>query len=111
MAITTSAITANKNSDQFQASYSDVFQITATLSFAEIVAGAEDTGSITATGVALGDHIIAYGFNADPEENIFFYQVYVTAANTIAVSATNTSGSNDTPGPTQIKIVVGRPKF
>lgn len=111
MAITTSAVVANKTSDQFQGSYSDLMNITATLAFAEIATGAEDTGSITATGVALGDHVIAYGFNADPEENIFFYQVYITAANTIAVSATNTSGSNDTPGPTQIKIVVGRPKF
>lgn len=111
MAITTSAVRAVKASDQFQGSYEYLMNVTATLSWAAIGAGAEDTGSITATGVALGDHVIGFGFNADPEENIFFYQVYVTAANTLAVSCTNASGSSDTPGPTQIKIVVGRPKF
>lgn len=111
MAITVSATKAVRTSDQFQGSYQNLYNITAALSFAAIAAGAEDTGDITAPGVALGDHVIAYGFSADAEENIFFYNVFVSAANTISVSATNVSGSSDTPAPGTIKIVVGRPKF
>jgi len=112
MAITVSAVTKKEQgSKQFQGAYSEMFTVTATLSFAAIGAAAEDSGAITVPGVALGDHIISYGFNVDAEENIFFFNPSVSAANTVTLSVTNASGSSDTPAPTQIKLLVGRPNW
>jgi hypothetical protein len=111
MAITVSAIKPSGGAKSYRGAYSNQKYVTATLSFASIAAAAEDTGDITVPGVLTGDHVIAYGFNADPEENIFFYQVFVTAANTVTLSVTNASGSSDTPAPTQIKFIVGRPTW
>ena len=91
--------------------YSGFWTTSSTLAFAAIAAGAEDSGSIIVTGVALGDHIVSFGFNTDPEENIFIYNPMVTAADTVTLSVTNLSGSSDTPTPTQIKLLIARPKW
>lgn len=112
MAITVSGTTyRGPERGQFQAQFTELFGVTATLAFAEITAGAEDTGAITVPGVALGDAVIAYSFNLDAEPNVFAYQVIVSAANTVEVTATNLSGSSDTPAPTNIKVLVGRPAW
>lgn len=111
MAITVSSPSSERGVKQFRGAYKEMWEVTATLAFAAIAAAAEDTGDITVPGVAVGDHIIGYGFNADSEENIFFYNVKVSAADTVSLSATNASGSSDTPAPTQIKLLIGRPAW
>jgi len=88
-----------------------MWEVSATLSFASIAAGAEDTGDITVSGVAVGDQVIAFGFNADPEENIFLFNPMVSAADTVSLSVTNLSGSTDTPLPTEVKLLIGRPSW
>ena len=109
MAITISSVDKKlQGSQQFQGIFKEMWAVTATVSFA---AAAEDTGAITVPGVAVGDMVVALGFNADPEENIFFYQAMVSAANTVSLSFTNASGTSDTPGPTQIKLLIGRPSW
>lgn len=112
MAITISSVDKKlQGSQQFQGIFKEMWAVTATVSFAAAAAAGEDTGAITVPGVAVGDMVVALGFNADPEENIFFYQAMVSAANTVSLSFTNASGSSDTPGPTQIKILIGRPSW
>lgn len=110
MAITVSAVKSGSGG-QFRGLYTNQKTVTATLSFAAIGAAAEDSGAITVPGVLVGDHVIAYGFNDDPEENIFFYQPMVTAANTVTLSVTNASAGSDTPLPTKIKMLIGRPTW
>ena len=112
MAITVSSVDKKEQGlGQFQGVYSEMWKVTATLSFAAIGAAAEDSGAITVNGVAVGDHILSYGFNADPEENIFFYNPSVSAANTVTLSVSNLSAGSDTPLPTQVKLLVGRPNW
>jgi len=110
MAITVSAIKQGTGG-QFRGIYSNLKTVTATLAFAAIGASAEDSGAITVPGVLVGDHVISYGFNDDPEENIFMYNPMVTAANTVTLSCTNVSAGSDTPLPTKIKLLVGRPTW
>lgn len=113
MAVTTSAININRDRKQFHGAFVEQWFVEMTLAFAAVGDGAEDTGTATVAGldVSKGDAVIAYGFNADAEENIFFYQVYVSADNTLAISVTNTSASNDTPGPTKMWVLIGRPAW
>jgi hypothetical protein len=97
---------------QFQGMYKEMWTATVTTAFdTGITAAAEATFTVTIPGLALGDHVVSYGFNADPEENIFFVNCAVSAANTLAISMTNASGSTDTPGWTQMKFVIGRPSW
>ena len=110
MAITVSDIKTH-NHESPLGLYKGFWTAKATLSFASITAGAWDSGTITITGVDLGDHVVSYGLNLDPEENIFIYNVLITAADTVTLSVYNESGSGDTPAPTEIKLVVGRPQW
>ena len=111
MAITVSSPSVDRGARQFQGAFKEMWQVTATLSFAAIGAGAEDTGDITVNGVAVGDSVIAFAVNADPEENIFVYNPMVSAANTVSFSVTNLSGSSDTPAATEVKLLIGRPNW
>ena len=61
MAITVSSPSVQRGREQFGGFYSDFWEVTATLSFAAIAAGAEDTGDITVNGVAVGDQVIGFG--------------------------------------------------
>ena len=100
MAITVSSPSVDRGARQFQGAFKEMWQVTATLSFAAIGAGAEDTGDITVNGVAVGDSVIA-----------FVYNPMVSAANTVSLSVTNLSAGSDTPAATEVKLLIGRPNW
>jgi hypothetical protein len=91
--------------------YKGFWTATATLSFASINSSAWDSGTVTIAGIKLGDHIVSWGLNQDPEAGIFFWDVFITSADTVTIGVYNESGSGDTPAPTEIKLVIGRPQW
>ena len=112
MAFTTStAILAQEASTQFQGSFTKLWNVTATINPASIAAAAEDTGTITVTGVAVGDMIVAYAPGVDLTFSALV-NVWVSAANTVTISISNVHASSalDLASST-CKFVIGRPSF
>lgn len=112
MAFTTSTVlTQTKASQQFQDSFSEIWQVTATVNPASVAAGAEDTGTLTVTDVALGDMVLGFAPGVDLTVDAGV-MVYVSAANTITISLTNRHASNALDlGSSTWKFLIGRPKF
>ncbi len=112
MAFTTSTVVRSERGvRQFGGAYSDMWVATLTVDPASIAAGAEDTGTFTIPGVAVGDHIISYGAAVNPTIDAEVH-VYVSAANTLTIRISNLNGSTalDLASSTW-KVVIGRPAF
>lgn len=112
MAFTTSTVlTQTKGSQQFQDHFSEIWQVTATINPASVAAGAEDTGTLTVTDVALGDMILGYSPGVDLTVDAGV-QVWVSAANTVTISLTNRHATIALDLATSTwKFLIGRPKF
>ena len=112
MAFTTATVAAVKQgTEQFRGMFSEMWQLTLTVDPASIAAGAEDTGSFTVPGLAVGDMVLGVGpgvnLTADAE-----VLAYVSAANTLIIRISNLNASTalDLASSTW-KVVVGRPAF
>ena len=101
-----SAITSRRGNDQFRGIFSDTWAITCTLDTAEIADQATGTDTVTVPGVALGDMVI--GLSAGVSEGGLVRRAYVSAANTVTIASTNTTGGAVNLASTTVKLVIGR---
>lgn len=112
MPFTTATVAAVKQGgEQFRGVYSEIWQATLTVDPASIAAGAEDTGSFTIPGLAVGDMVLGVGpgvnLTADAE-----VLAYVSAANTLIIRISNLNASTALDlGSSTWKVVIGRPAF
>jgi hypothetical protein len=110
MAFTTSTVTrVEQGNKQLQGAFSEMWFVTATVDPSSVAAGAEDTGTLTVPGVALGDIVIGYapGVNQTIDAD---FNVFVSAANTVTIRLSNLNAASalDLASSTW-KIMVGRP--
>lgn len=113
MSLAFSSANVDRQRKQLGGLFKDMWMVEATMAGGAIAAAAEDTATVTVSGVDVskGDSVMCYGFNADPEPNIFNWEVQVSADNTLEFAVTNLSGSSDTPGPTKVWALVVRPNW
>jgi hypothetical protein len=110
MAFTTSTVTrVEQGNKQWQGMFTETWLVLATIDPSSVAAGAEDTGTLTVPGVALGDMVISYAptVNQTVDADI---NVFVSAANTLTVRLSNLNGAAalDLASSTW-HILVGRP--
>lgn len=112
MPFTTATVASVKQGrEQFQGVFSELWQLTLTVDPASIAAGAEDTGTFTVPGLALGDIVLGVGPGVDLTVNAEVL-AYVSAANTLTIRISNLNASTALDlGSSTWKIVVGRPAF
>lgn len=103
---TASAVTSRRGNDQFRGIFSDTWVVTATLNAGSLVDGAGETDDITIPGVALGDMVI--GMSAGVSEAGLVRRAYVSAADTVTIATTNTTGGAVDLASTTVKLVIGR---
>jgi len=101
-----SAITSRRGNDQFRGIFSDTWAVTCTLDTAEIADQAAATDTVAVPGVALGDMVI--GMSAGVSEAGVVRRAYVSAASTVTIATTNTTGGAVNLASTTVKLVIGR---
>lgn len=101
-----SAITSRRGNDQFRGIFSDTWAVTCTLDTAEIADQAAATDTVAVPGVALGDMVI--GMSAGVSEAGVVRRAYVSAADTVTIATTNTTGGAVNLASTTVKLVIGR---
>ncbi len=100
------AITSRRGNDQFRGLFTDTWAVTATLDSASVADQAAATDTVAVPGVALGDMVI--GMSAGVSEAGVVRRAYVSAANTVTIATTNTTGGAVDLGSTTVKLVIGR---
>jgi hypothetical protein len=100
------AITSRRGNDQFRGIYSDTWAVTCTLDTAEVADQATGTDTVTVPGVALGDMVI--GLSTGVSEGGLVRRAYVSAANTVTIASTNTTGGAVNLASTTVKLVIAR---
>lgn len=101
-----SAVVSRRGNDQFRGIYSDTWAVTCTLDTAEVADQATSTDTVTVPGVALGDMVI--GFSTGVSEGGLVRRAYVSAANTVTIASTNTTGGAVNLASTTVKLVIAR---
>ncbi len=101
-----SAITSRRGNDQFRGIFSDTWAVTCTLDSASVADQAAATDTVAVPGVALGDMVL--GMSAGVSEAGVVRRAYVSAANTVTIATTNTTGNAVDLGSTTIDLVIGR---
>lgn len=101
-----SAITSRRGNDQFRGIFSDTWAITCTLNSASVADQAAATDTVAVPGVALGDMVI--GMSAGVSEAGLVRRAYVSAADTVTIATTNTTGGAVDLASTTVKLVIGR---
>lgn len=112
MPFTTATVASVKQGgEQFRGVFSEIWQATLTVDPASIAAGAEDTGTFTIPGLALGDMVIGVGPGVNPTVDAEVL-AYVSAANTLTIRISNLNAASalDLSSSTW-KVVIGRPAF
>lgn len=112
MPFTTATVVSSKQGrEQFQGVFSEMWQLTLTVDPASIAAGAEDTGTFTVPGLALGDMVIGVGPGVNPTIDAEVL-AFVSAANTLTIRISNLNASTALDLATSTwKVVIGRPAF
>jgi len=101
-----SAITSRRGNDSFRGLFTDTWAVTCTLDSASVADQAAATDTVTVPGVALGDMVI--GMSAGVSEAGVVRRAYVSAANTVTIATTNTTGGAVDLGSTTIDLVIAR---
>jgi len=101
-----SAITSRRGNDQFRGIFSDTWAVTCTLDSASVADQAAATDTVAVPGVALGDMVL--GMSAGVSEAGVVRRAYVSAANTVTIATTNTTGGAVDLGSTTIDLVIAR---
>lgn len=96
---------------QFQGFYSHMWQVSGTKNFGSIAAGGEGSDFLTVPGIALGDQVLSWGVDLNPN-NSLFWTVNVQSADTLWIVITNVHASNavDLANLT-FKALIGRPSW
>ena len=100
------AITSRRGTDQFRGLFTDTWAVACTLDSASVADQAAATDTVTVPGVALGDMVI--GMSASVNEAGVVRRAYVSAANTVTIATTNTTGAAVDLGSATIDLVIGR---
>jgi len=100
------AVVSRRGNDQFRGIFSDTWEVTCTLDSAAVADQAASTDTVTVAGVALGDMVI--GMSAGVSEAGLVRRAYVSAANTVTIATTNTTGASVNLASTTITLVIGR---
>ena len=105
MAAATSVV-SNRDNESFRGLFSDTWSITCTLNSASVADQAAGTDTVTVPGLALGDMVI--GMSAGVSEAGLVRRAYVSAADTVTIATTNTTGGAVDIAQTTVKLVVAR---
>jgi hypothetical protein len=105
MAAATSVVSGRDN-ESFRGLFSDTWTVTCTLNSASVADQAAGTDTVTVPGVALGDMVI--GMSAGVSEAGLVRRAYVSAADTVTIATTNTTGGAVDIASTTIKLVIAR---
>lgn len=100
------AITSRQGNDQFRGVFSDTWAVTCTLNSASVADQAAGTDTVAVPGVVLGDMVLA--MSAGVSEAGLVRRAYVSAANTVTIATTNTTGAAVDLAATTVKLVIAR---
>lgn len=102
------AVVTKRDQASFRGLFNDTWSVTATLDSASVATGAAGAGTdtITVSGVALGDVVIAMSVGVS--EAGVVRRAYVSAANTVTVATDNLTGGAVDLASTTIKLVIVR---
>jgi hypothetical protein len=100
------AVVSRRGNDQFRGIFSDTWAVVCTLDSASVATGAAGTDTVTVPGVVLGDMVL--GMSAAVSEAGVVRRAYVSAANTVTIATTNTTGGSVDLASTTIDLVIGR---
>ena len=100
------AITSRQGNDQFRGVFSDTWVVTCTLDSASVADQAAGTDTVAVPGVVLGDIVI--GMSAGVSEAGLVRRAYVSAAGTVTIATTNTTGAAVNLASTTVKLVIAR---
>jgi len=105
MAAATSVVSGRDN-ESFRGLFSDTWTVTCTLNSASVADQAAGTDTVTVPGVVLGDMVI--GMSAGVSEAGLVRRAYVSAADTVTIATTNTTGGAVDIASTTVKLVIAR---
>ena len=100
------AITSRQGNDQFRGVFSDTWVVTCTLDSASVADQAAATDTVAVPGVVLGDMVI--GMSAGVSEAGLVRRAYVSAAGTVTIATTNTTGGAVNLASTTVELVIAR---
>ena len=99
------AITSRRGNDQFRGIFSDTFAVTCTLNTASIADQATGTDTVAVPGVILGDMVL---MSTGVDEAGLVRRAYVSAAGTVTIASTNTTGAAVDLASTTVRLVIVR---
>jgi hypothetical protein len=100
------AVVSRRGNDQFRGIFSDTWSVTCTLDSASVADQAAGTDTVTVPGVILGDMVI--GMSVAVSEAGLVRRAYVSAANTVTIATTNTTGGAVDLASTTVDLVIAR---
>ena len=99
------AITSRRGNDQFRGVFNDTFAVTCTLNTASIADQATGTDTVAVPGVILGDMVL---MSTGVDEAGLVRRAYVSAAGTVTIASTNTTGAAVDIASTTVRLVIVR---
>ena len=100
------AVVSGRDNESFRGLFSDTWTVTCTLNSASVADQAAGTDTVTVPGVVLGDMVI--GMSAGVSEAGLVRRAYVSAADTVTIATTNTTGGAVDIASTTVKLVIAR---
>jgi len=100
------AVVSGRDNDSFRGLFSDTWTVTCTLNSASVSDQAAATDTVTVPGVVLGDMVI--GMSAGVSEAGLVRRAYVSAADTVTIATTNTTGGAVDLASSTVKLVIAR---
>jgi hypothetical protein len=100
------AVVSRRGNDQFRGIFSDTWSVTCTLNSASVADQAAGTDTVTVPGVILGDMVI--GMSVAVSEAGLVRRAYVSAADTVTIATTNTTGGAVDIALTTVDLVIAR---
>jgi hypothetical protein len=103
---TATAVVSRRGNDQFRGIFSDTWAVSCTLNSASVADQAAATDTVTVPGVVLGDMVL--GMSVDVSEAGLVRRAYVSAANTVTIATTNTTGGAVDLASSTVDLVIAR---
>lgn len=99
------AITSRRGNDQFRGVFSDTFAVTCTLDSVSVADQATGTDTVAVPGVLLGDMVL---MSTGVNEAGLIRRAFVSAAGTVTIASSNTTGVAVNLASTTIRLVIVR---
>ena len=100
------AVVSNRDNESFRGLFSDTWIVTCTLNSASVADQGAGTDTVTVPGGVLGDMVL--GRSVAVDEAGLVRRAYVSAANTVTIATTNTTGGAVNLASTTVDLVIGR---